>query len=95
MGQVIKGWDQGLQGMKLNGVRMLHIPPQLAYGSRGTPGGPIPPDATLLFKVKLLHVNRKGAAGSRKAKMSKAMLRRLKQQQLKQEHVHQELQRLI
>eukprot|EP00960_Hanusia_phi_P000093 2809-Hanusia_phi.AAC.2 len=81
--------------MKVHGVRMLHIPPQLAYGSKGTPGGPIPPDATLLFKVKLLHVQKNGAAGSRKARMSKAMLRKLKQQQLKKQHLQQSLQKLI
>mmetsp|Transcript_18167 Transcript_18167/g.28174 ORF Transcript_18167/g.28174 Transcript_18167/m.28174 type:complete len:147 (-) Transcript_18167:154-594(-) len=55
-GQVIKGWDQGLKGMKVGGERNLRIPPSLGYGSRGTPGGPIPGDATLLFNVKLLAV---------------------------------------
>ena len=57
-GKVIKGWDQGLQGLHQGGTRMLHIPPSLAYGAKGTPGGPIPGDATLLFSVKLLHVKK-------------------------------------
>ncbi len=53
-GLVIKGWEEGIAGMKKGEERTLFIPSDLGYGKEGTPGGPIPPNANLIFEVKLL-----------------------------------------
>ncbi len=55
-GMVIRGWDEGVQGMKIGGTRRLTIPSDLGYGARGA-GGVIPPNATLIFEVELLDIN--------------------------------------
>ena len=55
-GAVIKGWDQGLVGMKVGGIRKLTVPPELGYGASGTVGM-IPPNATMVFQIELLGVN--------------------------------------
>lgn len=58
-GRVIKGWEEGIAGMKIGDKRQLTIPATLGYGASGTPGGPIPPNATLVFDVELMGLRRR------------------------------------
>lgn len=57
-GQVIQGWDRGVRGMQVGGVRKLTIPPELAYGDRPVGGGLIPANSTLVFEVQLLGIGK-------------------------------------
>jgi FKBP-type peptidyl-prolyl cis-trans isomerase FkpA len=53
---VIPGWDEGVKGMQVGGIRRLVVPPELGYGARGA-GGVIPPNATLIFEIELLEIS--------------------------------------
>ena len=55
-GRVIKGWDEGIKGMKVGGKRMLIVPPELGYGSKPTGNSKIPPSSTLIFEVELVEI---------------------------------------
>jgi FKBP-type peptidyl-prolyl cis-trans isomerase len=58
VGRVIKGWEEGIAGMKVGGKRKLFVPPELAYGKQGTADGVIPPDAQLTFEVEMLKISK-------------------------------------